>query len=36
MIERHYGTLIAGAREGIAARLAALEAEQVSAQATER
>jgi integrase len=27
MIERHYGTLIAGAREGIATRLAAIEAE---------
>jgi hypothetical protein len=27
MIERHYGTLIAGAREGIAARLEAIEAE---------
>jgi hypothetical protein len=28
MIERHYGTLISGAKAGIASRLAALEAEQ--------
>jgi hypothetical protein len=31
MLERHYGTLIAGARHGIATRLAALESEQEKA-----
>jgi integrase len=35
MIERHYGTLIAGAREGIATRLAAIEAELEQARGPE-
>jgi integrase len=35
MIERHYGTLIAGAREGIAARLEAIEAELEKASTDE-
>jgi hypothetical protein len=35
MIERHYGRLIAGAREGIAAPLAAIEAELEQARGAE-
>jgi integrase len=35
MLERHYGTLIAGAKAGIAARLAALEAEQEAEREVE-